>query len=134
MNDKSPTSDSHVPADSWEEAADAATPSPSRETPPTPEDGDDEDQSESDAVDKKKKPAEDEEEGTKKEPVNVIFIGHVGMQSIFYNQYLTTKEVIILLKIYSIYCVLYVIDFAINHYFLFSVLYIYLVGCFIKVI
>ncbi|KAB7493688.1 Eukaryotic peptide chain release factor GTP-binding subunit ERF3A [Armadillidium nasatum] len=79
VNDKSPTSDGHVPADSWEEAADAATPSPSRETPPTPDEDDEDEPSESDTIEKKKKkkPIEEEEETFKKEPVNVIFIGHV---------------------------------------------------------
>lgn len=86
VNDKSPTSDGHVPADSWEEAADAATPSPSRETPPTPDEDDEDEPSESDTIEKKKKkkPIEEEEETFKKEPVNVIFIGHVGKLRLFF--------------------------------------------------
>ncbi|KAK8750390.1 hypothetical protein OTU49_014806 [Cherax quadricarinatus] len=74
--------DGDIPADSWEEAADAATPSPSRETPPspsTPGTPDDEDDDEdSDEIKKpKKKPLDEDDSLPKKEPVNVIFIGHV---------------------------------------------------------
>ena len=75
--------DGDVPADSWEEAADAATPSPSQETPPspptpaTPDDDEDEDADSEGTRKIKKKPIE-EDENSKKEPVNVIFIGHVG--------------------------------------------------------
>merc|ERR1739842_195652 len=56
-------------ADSWEEAADANTPSPSKESPPAPStpDEDDEEDDEDDSEKSRKK----------KEPVNVIFIGHV---------------------------------------------------------
>lgn len=75
--------DGDITADSWEEAADAATPSPTRETPPspptpgTPDEDDDED---SDEIKKpKKKPLDEDDSLPKKEPVNVIFIGHVGM-------------------------------------------------------
>ncbi|XP_066982367.1 eukaryotic peptide chain release factor GTP-binding subunit ERF3A [Macrobrachium rosenbergii] len=74
--------DGDVPADSWEEAADAATPSPSQETPPspptpaTPDDDEDEDADSEGTRKIKKKPIE-EDESSKKEPVNVIFIGHV---------------------------------------------------------
>lgn len=74
--------DGDVPADSWEEAADAATPSPSQETPPspptpaTPDEDDDEDADSEGTRKIKKKPIE-EDESSKKEPVNVIFIGHV---------------------------------------------------------
>ncbi|XP_068220846.1 eukaryotic peptide chain release factor GTP-binding subunit ERF3A isoform X2 [Palaemon carinicauda] len=70
------------PADSWEEAADAATPSPSQETspsPPTPAtpDEDDDEDADSEGTRKMKKKPIEEDESSKKEPVNVIFIGHV---------------------------------------------------------
>ena len=71
------TQTENAPADSWEEAADAATPSPSRETPPTPDD-DDLDEEELEKKKKKKKVIDEEDSTEKKEPVNVIFIGHVG--------------------------------------------------------
>lgn len=72
-------------ADSWEEAADAATPSPSHSadtssTPHTPDDDDEDDNDDSEIEDKKKKKKiidNTGEDGPKKEPVNVIFIGHV---------------------------------------------------------
>ncbi|CAL4100763.1 unnamed protein product [Meganyctiphanes norvegica] len=69
-------------ADSWEEAADANTPSPSKESPSTPltpddDDEDDEDDDSEKLRKKKKPPVELEELAFKKEPVNVIFIGHV---------------------------------------------------------
>lgn len=70
--------------DSWEEAADAATPSPSHSadtssTPHTPEDDEDaDDDSEMEDKKKKKKAVVITDEGPIKEPVNVIFIGHVG--------------------------------------------------------
>lgn len=71
--------DGDIPADSWELAADAATPSPSQETPPSPPtpttpDGDEDEENE---CVKKKVVLEDEDQLVKKEPVNVIFIGHV---------------------------------------------------------
>lgn len=77
------TEETDGPADSWELAADAQTPSPSQETPPTPQtphtpastpedEGEDED-----GIPRSKKVVADEEETMKKEPVNVIFIGHV---------------------------------------------------------
>ncbi|XP_050716028.1 eukaryotic peptide chain release factor GTP-binding subunit ERF3A-like [Eriocheir sinensis] len=73
--------DGDVPADSWEEAADAATPSPNRETPPTPPTPgtpDEDDDEDSDEIKKpKKKPLDEDDSAPKKEPVNVIFIGHV---------------------------------------------------------
>ncbi|XP_071515694.1 eukaryotic peptide chain release factor GTP-binding subunit ERF3A isoform X2 [Panulirus ornatus] len=73
--------DGDIPADSWEEAADAATPSPSRETPPTPPTPgtpDEDDDEDSDELKKPKKKTLDEDDSLpKKEPVNVIFIGHV---------------------------------------------------------
>ena len=71
-------------ADSWEEAADAATPSPSHSahsssTPQTPDDEEEEaDDSEMEEKKKKKKPVEIADDEPTKEPVNVIFIGHVG--------------------------------------------------------
>ncbi|XP_018013254.1 eukaryotic peptide chain release factor GTP-binding subunit ERF3A [Hyalella azteca] len=72
-------------ADSWEEAADAATPSPSHSadtssTPHTPEDDEDDDvddDSEELEDKKKKKKPVILDDGPSKEPVNVIFIGHV---------------------------------------------------------
>ena len=77
-------------ADSWEEAADAAaTPSPSHSAdtssiPHTPDDDEDDVDDDSEREEKKKKKtiiiASDE--GPLKEPVNVIFIGHVGEQLI----------------------------------------------------
>lgn len=74
--------DGDVPADSWEEAADAATPSPNRETPPTPPTPgtpDEDEEEDSDEIKKpKKKPLDEDDSAPKKEPVNVIFIGHVG--------------------------------------------------------
>lgn len=74
--------DGDVTADSWEEAADAATPSPNRETPPTPPTPgtpDEDDEEDSDEIKKpKKKPLDEDDSAPKKEPVNVIFIGHVG--------------------------------------------------------
>lgn len=81
-HDNMVNNDGDVPADSWEEAADAATPSPSQETPPspptpaTPDEDDDEDADSEGTRKIKKKPIE-EDESSKKEPVNVIFIGHV---------------------------------------------------------
>ncbi|XP_064113199.1 eukaryotic peptide chain release factor GTP-binding subunit ERF3A-like isoform X1 [Macrobrachium nipponense] len=80
--DENMVNNDDVPADSWEEAADAATPSPSQETPPspptpaTPDDDEDEDADSEGTRKIKKKPIE-EDESSKKEPVNVIFIGHV---------------------------------------------------------
>jgi len=79
---KSPTNSKVVkndaPADSWEEAADAITPSPTHSagTPSMPRTPDEED---SEVEDKKpRKPAASPEEDVPaKEPVNVIFIGHV---------------------------------------------------------
>lgn len=73
-------------ADSWEEAADAAaTPSPSHSAdtssvPHTPDEDDDDDQDDSEREEKKKKKPVvlDSDDGPIKEPVNVIFIGHVG--------------------------------------------------------
>jgi len=83
---KSSIINNDAPADSWEEAADAATtpsPSHSSSTPPhTPDDDEDEEDEEDDSEreEKKKKkkppPAADADEPAK-EPVNVIFIGHV---------------------------------------------------------
>ena len=64
-----------MPIDSWEDAADTTSPSPTQET--TTPDDEEEDTSESDNIKKKKKVIVEEEE-LKKEPINVIFIGHVG--------------------------------------------------------
>lgn len=73
-------------ADSWEEAADASSPSPSKESPSTPatpeEDEDADDIGDGEGEEelkpkKKKRPVEEDSMREKKEPVNVIFIGHV---------------------------------------------------------
>lgn len=76
-----------APADSWEEAADAATPSPthsagtpshSASTPTVPRTPDEDEEEDSERDDKKsKKSPPQADEGPHKEPVNVIFIGHV---------------------------------------------------------
>lgn len=77
---KSPakTRPNEAPADSWEEAADAVTPSPthSADTPSIPLTPEEEEDSE---VEDKVKPLPAVDEGgiPLKEPVNVIFIGHV---------------------------------------------------------
>jgi peptide chain release factor subunit 3 len=66
--DSSPDSESRPPRrvlDNWEDAADGTTP-------------DDEDVSEETVMRTKKKPAKAEETKSKKEHVNVVFIGHVG--------------------------------------------------------
>ncbi|KAG7156939.1 Eukaryotic peptide chain release factor GTP-binding subunit ERF3A-like [Homarus americanus] len=70
--------DGDITADSWEEAADAATPSPSRETPPTPPTPgtpDEDDDEDSDEVKKpKKKPLDEDDSLPKKEPVNIMYL------------------------------------------------------------
>jgi len=79
---QAPVAKAAAPADSWEDAADAATPSPSPAhsagtpiLPSTPEDDDDDD---SESHKKPKKVvAPPSDETPEKEPINVIFIGHV---------------------------------------------------------